>query len=252
MDCAAVSRTLAQAPPQQQSAATATADTELNAASAMIGRALFLRCLCENDNLTYDAAGTLTGTVKRADWTVSGMDVAKVSRKNSAIVLEGVRVAVRFNADRREFDRKPQPNEPIHVTIATTSDAHTFDNALQLIFAQGIDRKLQAATPPYWQHYFDPLLKWPDDLSSASILSIPAATADTTPAAMTHRADTGYTIWAARDHVAGNVVLHLVVDAEGNPRRIGINTPLGYGLDEKAAEAAEKYRFNPARSQGKA
>jgi TonB family protein len=230
----------------------ATPDPELEAATSMIGQALFLRCLCSDDNLTYDATGKISANVKKVDWTVSGVNIQKVSRKGTgAIELNGVRVAVHFATDRHEFDRKPQNDEAVRVTILTSEDPRAFEQALHAVFAQGIDRELQLATPPYWQHYFDPSLKWDDDLNNTPIVSIPTATQNSTIAVVTHRVDMGYTIWAARGQIAGSVHLRLVIDTQGNARRIAIATPLGYGLDEKAVEAVEKYHFTPATSQGK-
>ena len=227
-------------------------DPTLDAASTMIGRALFFRCLCSENNLAYDTSGKLSANVKRVDWTLSGVNIQKVSRKGpDAIELQGVRVVVHFAPDRREFDRKPQDTETVHVTMLTNGDPAAFRRALHAAFSLGIDRELQLATPSYWQHYFDPSLKWPADyLTSATILSSPTPTPDTTLAAVTHRAEADYTPWASRAHIEGSIRLHFIVDTQGNARHIVLVTPLGYGLDEKAVEAVEKYHFAPATSNG--
>lgn len=49
----------------------------------------------------------------------------------------------------------------------------------------------------------------------------------------------------------GVVVLRLVVGADGLPRDIQVVRALGLGLDEKAIEAVRKWRFEPARKDGK-
>ena len=49
----------------------------------------------------------------------------------------------------------------------------------------------------------------------------------------------------------GVVVLRLVVGSDGNPRDIQVVRALGLGLDEKAIEAVRKWRFEPARKDGK-
>jgi periplasmic protein TonB len=49
----------------------------------------------------------------------------------------------------------------------------------------------------------------------------------------------------------GVVVLRLVVGPDGNPRDIQVVRALGLGLDEKAIEAVRKWRFDPARKDGK-
>ncbi len=48
----------------------------------------------------------------------------------------------------------------------------------------------------------------------------------------------------------GVCVLSLVVDAQGRPTNIHVTSSLGMGLDEKAIEAARKYRFEPGMKDG--
>ena len=49
----------------------------------------------------------------------------------------------------------------------------------------------------------------------------------------------------------GTVVLQLVVGPDGTPRDIRVVRTLGLGLDEKAIEAVRKWRFEPAKKDGK-
>jgi TonB family protein len=49
----------------------------------------------------------------------------------------------------------------------------------------------------------------------------------------------------------GIVVLQLVVGSDGLPRDIRVVRTLGLGLDEKAIEAVRKWRFEPAKKDGK-
>lgn len=56
---------------------------------------------------------------------------------------------------------------------------------------------------------------------------------------------------ARRNKHQGICMITMIVDAQGNPRNPHIVRSLGMGLDEKALEAVLKYRFKPARKDGK-
>ncbi len=48
----------------------------------------------------------------------------------------------------------------------------------------------------------------------------------------------------------GTAVLGLVVSEEGLPTNVHITAPLGYGLDEKAVQAVQTWKFKPAQKDG--
>jgi TonB family protein len=56
---------------------------------------------------------------------------------------------------------------------------------------------------------------------------------------------------ARRAKYQGVCVVSLVVDAQGNPQQVQIVRHLGMGLDEKARDAVEHYKFKPAMLKGK-
>jgi TonB family protein len=62
----------------------------------------------------------------------------------------------------------------------------------------------------------------------------------------------GYTEEARRAHVEGAVKLSVVLNANGMVSDIRVAQSLGYGLDEKAMEAARELRFVPAQKDGHA
>jgi protein TonB len=51
---------------------------------------------------------------------------------------------------------------------------------------------------------------------------------------------------ARRAKYEGTVVVSVIVDAQGNPQDVHVVRTLGMGLDEKAMEAVQKYKFKPA------
>jgi TonB family protein len=55
---------------------------------------------------------------------------------------------------------------------------------------------------------------------------------------------------ARQANFQGTVALQLIVDANGNPQNVRVTRHLGMGLDEKAIEAVQQYKFKPAMYQG--
>ncbi len=56
---------------------------------------------------------------------------------------------------------------------------------------------------------------------------------------------------ARKAKVAGNVLVAIIVDANGHPQNVRVIRGIGMGLDEKAVEAVRQYRFKPAMMNGK-
>lgn len=56
---------------------------------------------------------------------------------------------------------------------------------------------------------------------------------------------------ASKNKFSGNVVVALIVDANGNPKNVHVLRGMGMGLDEKAVQAVQRYKFKPATKDGK-
>jgi TonB family protein len=59
-----------------------------------------------------------------------------------------------------------------------------------------------------------------------------------------------YSDKARKKKIEGNVVLWLVVGADGLPHNIRVTQSLGYGLDEEAIKTLNAWRFKPATMDG--
>jgi TonB family protein len=224
-------------------------DPALEAATDLIGRPLFLRCLCSENNVAFDSDGLTSQPVKPTDWTLAGFALQKVERKDpTTLELDGVRVAIRYAPDRHEFDRHPLNDEKIKILVRDDGKS-SFRHTLNNVFADGLDLRLQHALPSFWQHYFLPQTPWPKDSLDGQTVVTPGAP-EAPPGIVEpqplKRSNASFTPEASHDHVTGDVVLRLVVDTAGDPRRIAIVQPLGYGLDARAVDAAGKDHFAPA------
>lgn len=232
-------------------------DTTVQAAQTVIGKSLFLRNFYSNNELKYDADGRIQGNPGVTDWTLAAVDVQRVERKGPAeLELDGVRVAVRYNPDAHEFQRHPQKETAVHIVLADPKSAKGVENALGAIFSYGIDPALQRSMPEYWRHYFDPSQGWPNDGLGGQTIYLLFGQAgepkDVTPPKPEHMAEPKFTAAAERDKVQGSVVMRVVVDATGTPRRVWLAAPLGYGLDQQAVDAVMKWKFTPAMRNGTA
>jgi TonB family protein len=59
-----------------------------------------------------------------------------------------------------------------------------------------------------------------------------------------------YTEEARRAHLEGDIVLEVLFTGSGNLRVLRVVRSLGYGLEQKAIDAAAKIRFRPAAEDG--
>jgi TonB family protein len=71
------------------------------------------------------------------------------------------------------------------------------------------------------------------------------------PPSILYKVEPEYSEEARKAKFQGTVLLYVVVDEKGNPRDIKILRPLGLGLDQKAVEAVEKWKFSPGKKDGK-
>ena len=71
------------------------------------------------------------------------------------------------------------------------------------------------------------------------------------PPSIIYKVEPEYSEEARKAKFQGTVLLFVIVDEHGNPRDIKILRPLGLGLDQKAVEAVEKWKFSPGKKDGK-
>jgi TonB family protein len=65
-----------------------------------------------------------------------------------------------------------------------------------------------------------------------------------------HKTEPGYSADASAAKIQGTVVLYVVIGTDGNPYNLKLIRSLGFGLDEKAAEAVNQWQFMPGKRDG--
>lgn len=71
------------------------------------------------------------------------------------------------------------------------------------------------------------------------------------PPSVIQKVEPEYSEEARKAKFQGTVVLYVEVDEKGNPKNLKVIRPLGLGLDQKAIEAVEKWKFRPGMKDGK-
>jgi protein TonB len=66
------------------------------------------------------------------------------------------------------------------------------------------------------------------------------------------KVDPEYSEEARKSKTSGTVLLSLVVDVDGKAKQIKVTRGVGLGLDEKAIEAVQKWKFTPGKKNGTA
>jgi protein TonB len=74
----------------------------------------------------------------------------------------------------------------------------------------------------------------------------------TTQPILIHKVDPQYTKEAMEAKIQGDVTLSSTIGADGVPSDLKVTSGLGMGLDEKAVECLQQWRFRPATSHGEA
>jgi TonB family protein len=145
-----------------------------------------------------------------------------------------------------------RPADASRVTT-TTSPAHaakTLRNALDLIFAPGLDERMMAAMPDFWKLYYQAAAA-KTDYRPKDPAVLRQNTVDK-KAKLVSTFEPPSNEFAQANGVAGMALYHTVIGPDGKPGEIAVGRPIGFGLDENAVDAIRKASFEPAIKDGKA
>jgi len=148
---------------------------------------------------------------------------------------------------------KPEerPADPDSVT-STTSPAHAtmvLRQALDTMFAPGLDDRMMAAMPDFWKLYYKAVAE-KTDYRPADPAVLRQNTVDKKARLIT-TFEPESNQFAQDNGVAGMALYHAVIGADGKPEEIAVARPIGFGLDENAVKAIRAAKFEPAEKDGK-
>jgi TonB family protein len=153
--------------------------------------------------------------------------------------------------------RLPNPAAPpveptrhgVTVTTSPVEAAHMLGDALESIFASGIDDKMIATLPDYWKLYYKAVADKADYRpGDPSVLR--SVQVDKKPS-LTKAFEAPSNEYAQNNGVAGMAMYHVVVGPDGRPGEIAVGRPIGFGLDENAVDSIRKATFEPGMKDGK-
>lgn len=146
--------------------------------------------------------------------------------------------------------KEEQPADPGSITT-TTSPAHAakvLKDALDKIFATGLDDTLMSAMPDFWKLYYQAAAAGTDYKPKDAAVLRQSVVEQKAKLLSTFQPESND--FAQDAGVAGMALYHTVVGADGKPQEIAVARPIGFGLDENAVAAIRKASFQPAMKDG--
>jgi TonB family protein len=143
----------------------------------------------------------------------------------------------------------PEADAKSEISITPSHTARVLKEALDQIFAQGLDERMMADMPDFWKLYYQAVAEKADYRpKDPSILR--QNTVDRKARLLTSfEPDSNEFAQAAG--VAGMSQYHAVIGPDGKVGEVAVSRPIGFGLDESAVAAIRKAKFEPAIKDGK-
>jgi TonB family protein len=154
-----------------------------------------------------------------------------------------------------EMDTAPEAERPADSASVTTTTspahaAHMLRDAIDHIFAPGLDERMIAAMPSFWKLYYQAVANQAEYKPTDP--SIYRQSGVDQKAKLLSTIEPPSNEYAQTNGVAGMALYHAVIGADGKPQEIVVSRPIGFGLDESAADTIRKASFQPAMKDGKA
>ncbi len=144
---------------------------------------------------------------------------------------------------------RPADAKSVTTTSSPAHAARVLKEALDNIFASGLDERMVASLPDFWKLYYDAAAAHTDYRPKD-----PAVLRQNTvdrKARLVTVFEPPSNEYAQANGVAGMALYHTIVGTNGLAGEIAVGRPIGFGLDENAVDSISKARFEPAVKDGK-
>jgi TonB family protein len=262
---------------------TAAQDPEQYLRDHYLGKTLVLRGFYSADRIRYDSSGS-PDTSEVGDWTVDGFVIAqeihvsgdRLKIKAERLVADCSHTPFQLRPSQEGFKKKI-----VYLKLEADFPQHNpspqqIDSLMSQIFLTSQDR-IADLVPAYWKPCVPRGVVGQDKncLFSPEILAVPGVAGSTQadparssknqdapraenrlsrigalPPKLIFQRSPEFSETARASRFQGVARLMLVVNKEGAPTDIRIVKPLGLGLDAKAVEAVQDWKFSPATKDG--
>jgi TonB family protein len=198
--------------------------------------------------LRFDADGKLLSALLEGLFTLDGhIRVESVNVRADRVDIVGRRSFLSFNAPSGKLLEYP------------TRDSFRleFSRKAGVAIDKGMDAvllPLEEAVkelPPYWTRLVTgaPILETITDPDTGETVPRASEAQKLIPIPL-RRVNPAYPMDLADYSISGPVVLRVIVDEKGKTRVVDIVTPMGFGLDQAAINAMNRWEYEPAKRDG--
>jgi outer membrane biosynthesis protein TonB len=144
---------------------------------------------------------------------------------------------------------RPADAKSVTTTLSAAHATQVLKDALDQIFAQGLDERMMASLPDFWKLYYQAVAAKADYRPKDPAVLRQNTVDQKARLLTTFEPDSNE--FAQANAVAGMALYHTVVGPDGKAGEIAVGRPIGFGLDENAVAAIRKASFQPAIKDGK-
>ncbi|MGD0295416.1 MAG: energy transducer TonB [Terracidiphilus sp.] len=146
-------------------------------------------------------------------------------------------------------EERPADPKSVTTTISPAHATRVLKDALDNVFAQGLDERMMASLPDFWKLYYQAVAAKADYRPKDPSIFRQSRVDQKARLLIQFEPDSNE--FAQSKGVAGMAQYHAVVGPDGKVSEVVISRPIGFGLDESAVAAIRKAQFQPAIKDGK-
>jgi TonB family protein len=249
-------------------------DVEMGLKNELEKKIVVVRGIYSGEKFRFDSNGNPVGKAVKGSWSSSGMvQVSRVSLDDKGLLdLKARRIVNVFNQEKGKFDNLLSPMN-VQITIELGAASGSLESAkvvLDKIFTRD-PNVLLANAGGYWTCWMsgraarDEKGDWRcggtpkldarkpapgEAMMGPTGVVIYRSGGDVKQPKPIHTPDPIYDEVAMKSGIHGTVVIWCIVDENGSPMDVAVARPLGAGLDDRAVEAVQSWRFSPATKAG--